>query len=187
MQRHKVYLKIVVSSSELEHSSSFPCSWHCSSKNHATSTAAPGYALSSEAAQTRWQPQNTRPKARWVWAGTNTQGEPRIKANGCKVSSGRAASRCQPKTSTGLQVQAWELLKQKGWPWKTTGTKHLGLLTGEQHKLFKAFLWHTTNRSCSDDTTFSSATQKCYKFNYCDHNEIKKFAESSYWFCFRAI
>lgn len=78
IQSQKVYLKVVVSSSELEQPSSFLSSWHCSSKKHSTSTAAPGYALLSEAAQTRWQQQNTHSEARWVWADTNTQGEPQI-------------------------------------------------------------------------------------------------------------
>lgn len=127
----KVYLKVVVSSCELEQPSSLPCSWHCSSKNHSTSAAAPGCALSSEAAQTRWQQQNTHPKPDGSGQAPTLRESLEFKANGCSVSSGRTARRSKPKTSTGFRVQVWELLKQKGSPWKTTGTKHLGHLSGE--------------------------------------------------------
>lgn len=160
MQSQKVYLKAVVSPSELEQPSSFPCSWRCSSKNHSTSAAAPGCALLSGAAQTRWQQQNTHPKPEGSGQAPTLRESLEFKGNGCNAFSKRTASRCKPKTSTGFRVQVWELLKQKGSPWKTTGTKHLGHLSGEQHKLFKAFLWHATIRSCSNATTFSSTTQK---------------------------
>lgn len=107
----------MVSSCELEQPSSFPCSWHCSSKNHSTSAAAPGCALSSEAAQTRWQQQNTQTKPDGSGQAPTLRESLEFKANGCRVSSGRTASRCKPNTSTdfgGYSSKKGHLEKQQG-------------------------------------------------------------------------
>lgn len=167
MQSLKVYLKVAVSSSELEQHYSPPSSGHCFTKKHyhkhsqyrATHRylkklkhdgwlvrAVPGLGGPCNMAKPCRCCCNTGNCRTPIpssdgFVQTPTQRESlNSQENGCNASEwrGATASRCKPK----IQAQVLELLKQKRSPWNRKGANHIGHLSGEHHNLFKALLWH---------------------------------------------